>query len=192
MRTIRQIRKFLSRSQVELLVHSIISSRIDYCNALLFGAQKVECLNKLQRVQNQASKLVLRKGRLQGCPGSLRLEILHWLPVEKRIMFKVLVIVYKCFCNKAPGLVSSMLTRKFPDSMPNEDDFNCDFHEGLYYPNLCIGRRAFRFYAPRLWNVLPMFLRSSNTIEDYKKKLKTYLWQSYDELMYDFNRFRNM
>ena len=192
LKTIRQIRKFLSRSQVELLVHSIISSRIDYCNALLFGAQKVECLNKLQRVQNQASKLVLRKGRLQGCPGSLRLEILHWLPVEKRIMFKVLVIVYKCFCNKAPGLVSSMLTRKFPDSMPNEDDFNCDFHEGLYYPNLCIGRRAFRFYAPRLWNVLPMFLRSSNTIEDYKKKLKTYLWQSYDELMYDFNRFRNM
>ena len=192
LKTVRQIRKFLTRSQVELLIHSIISSRIDYCNSLLFGAQKVDCLNKLQRVQDQASKLVLRKGRLQGCPGPLRLEILHWLPVEKRIMFKVLVIIYKCFMNKAPVLLSSMLIRKFPDSTPDEDDYNCDFHEGLYYPNLNIGRRAFCFYAPRLWNVLPMYLRSSLTIEDYKKKLKTYLWQYYDELMYNFNRFRNM
>ena len=192
LKTVRKIRKFLERSQVELLIHSIISSRIDYCNALLFGAQKVDCLNKLQRVQNQASRLVLRRGRLQGCPSSLRLEILHWLPVEKRIIFKVLVIIYKCFQNKAPHLISSLLIRKFPSSTPDEDDYNCDFHEGLYYPNLNIGRRAFSFYALRLWNILPMSLRSATTIDDYKKRLKTYLWQSYDEMMYDYNRYRNM
>ena len=96
------------------------------------------------------------------------------------------------FCDKAPSLLSALLIRKFPYSTPAEDDFNCDFHEGLYYPNLNIGRRAFRFYAPRLWNVLPMSIRSVTTIDDYKKKLKTYLWQSYDELMYNYNRFRNM
>ena len=192
LKTVRQIRKFLTRSQVELLVHSIISSRIDYCNALLFGAQKVDCINKLQRVQNQASKLVLRRGRLQGFPSSLRLEILHWLPIEKRIVFKVLVIVYKCYCDKAPSLLSALLVRKFPYSTPDEEDFNCDFHEGLYYPNLNIGRRAFCFYAPRLWNVLPMSIRSVTTIDDYKNKLKTYLWQSFDELMVNYNRFRNM
>ena len=117
---------------------------------------------------------------------------MHWLPVEKRIVFKVLVIVYKCYCDKAPTLLSSLLVRKFPNSTQDEDDFNCDFHEGLYYPNLVIGRCAFCFYAPRLWNVLPMSVRCASTIDDYKNKLKTYLWQSFDELMLNYNHFRNM
>ena len=85
-----------------------------------------------------------------------------------------------------------MLVRKFPDSVEEEDDFNCDFHEGLFYPNINYGRRAFCFYAPRLWNVLPMYLRQSINIIVFKKKLKTYLWDSYDELMSNFNRYRNM
>ena len=192
LKTVRHIRKFLEKSQVELLMHSIISSRIDYCNVLLFGAQKVNCINKLQRVQDCASKLILRKGHRQGYSSSLRLELLHWLPVEKRIVFKALVVIYKCYCKKAPVSLSSILVRKFPDSTPDDDDFNCDFDDRLYYPNLNVGRRVFAFYAPRLWNVLPMYLRLAVNIDDYKKKLKTYLWDYFDDLMLNFNRFRNM
>ena len=181
LKTVRRIRKFLERSQVETIMHSIISSRIDYCNSLLFGSQKINCINKLQRVQDCASKLILRKGHLQGYPSSLRLEILHWLPVEKRIVFKILVIIYKCYIKKAPVLLSSILVRKFPDSVEDDEDFNCDFHEGLFYPNLSYGRRAFCFYAPRLWNILPMYLRQAPNINVFKKMLKTFLWQSFDD-----------
>ena len=192
LKTVRQIRKFLDQSQVEMIMHSIISSRIDYCNVLLFGSQKVNCINKLQRVQDCASRLVLGKGRLQGYPSTVRLNILHWLPVEKRIVFKILVIIYKCYHGKAPNIITSILVRKFPDSSPNDDDFNCDYDDRLYYPMLNIGRRAFSFYAPRLWNVLPMYIRQCVTLETYKKNLKTYLWESFDELMLGFNRYRNM
>ena len=173
-------------------MHSILSSRLDYCNSLLFGAQKVNCINKLQRVQNCASKLVLGKGHLQGYPNTLRLNILHWLPVEKRIVFKVIVTIYKCYHNMAPVLLSSLLVRKFPDSTMQDADFNCDFDERLFYPNLNYGRRAFSYYAPRLWNILPMYLREIPTVILFKKKLKTYLWQSFDDLMRMFNGYRNM
>ena len=44
LKSIRSIRKFLEQSQVEKLMHSIITSRLDYCNSLLFGAQKVDCI----------------------------------------------------------------------------------------------------------------------------------------------------
>ena len=192
LKTARKLRKYITQSQMESIVHCIISSRIDYCNILLFGAQKVNCVNKLQRVQNSASKVVLKKGRLQGCPSTQRLEILHWLPVEKRIVFKALVIIFKCFIGSAPILVSSLLVRKFPESTIDDDDYNCDFDDRLFYPNLSIGRRAFRFYAPRIWNALPMHLRESPNINIFKRKLKTYLWSSFDELMHNFNRFRNM
>ena len=189
--TVRQLRKYLTQTEVETLVHSIITSRVDYCNSLFFGAQKTNCIMKLQRLQNSASKIVLRKGRLQGCPSGERLNILHWLTVEKRIVFKVLVIIYGCFIGTAPVLVSSLLQRKFPSSTI-DDDFNCDFDDRLYYPVYSIGRRAFIFYAPRMWNALPIDIRSSVNKDIFKNKLKTYLWSSYDELMRNFNRYRNM
>ena len=192
LKTIRKIRRYLTEAQAKLLIHSLISSRIDYCNVLMFGAQKVNCLNKLQRVQDCASKIVLQKGRLQGYPSSYRLEILHWLPVEKRVVFKALVIIFNCFQGTAPVLLSSLLVRKFPDSIVTDDDFNCDFDDRLFYPTYSIGRRAFQFYAPRLWNVLPIDLCSCSNKDVFKKQLKTYLWESFDELKHNFNRFRNM
>ena len=154
--------------------------------------KKLIVLKKLQRVQDSASKIVLRKGRLQGCPSTERLNILHWLSVEKRIVFKVLVIIYGCFKGTAPVLVSSLLQRKFPFSTIEDDDFNCDFDDRVFYPVRSIGRRAFVFYAPRMWNALPMEIRSSITKDVFKTKLKTYLWSSFDELMRNFNRYRNM
>ena len=192
LRNIRKMRRFLTQPQAQLLVQCVITSRIDYCNVLLFGAQKVACINKLQRVQNQASRIVLQKGRLQGFPSNLRLQMLHWLSIEKRIIFKALVIIYNCYNHTAPVLLSSLLVRKFPTSLVTDDDFNCDFRTELFYPSYSIGRRSFQYYAPRLWNSLPVELCAAPTKEAFKKKLKTYLWESFDVLMYHFNGYRNM
>ena len=71
--------------------------------------------------------------------------------------------------------MSQLLVRKFPLSTVDDDDFNCDFDERLYYPLLSIGRRAFSYYAPRLWNALPLVICSSLNKDIFKKRLKTYL-----------------
>ena len=54
---IRRIRKYLSRENTETLIHAFISSRIDYCNSLLYGVPNCH-LRKLQRVQNAAARLL--------------------------------------------------------------------------------------------------------------------------------------
>ena len=39
--------------------------------------------------------------------------------------------------------------------------------------------RAFSFVAPKLWNSLPDSVRNANTIDSFKKNLKTHLFQKF-------------
>ena len=55
---ISQIRKSLLVETTEILVHALVTSRLDYCNNLLYCISGV-LLSKLQRVQNAAARLIL-------------------------------------------------------------------------------------------------------------------------------------
>ena len=56
---IRHIRKYLSKISTEKLVHAFISSRLDYCNSLLYGIPDYQ-ISKLQRVMNTSARLIYR------------------------------------------------------------------------------------------------------------------------------------
>ena len=60
--TIRKIRKYLSRESTEKLIHAFVSSRIDYCNSLLFGLPAYQ-IYKIQRVQNAAARLIYNESK---------------------------------------------------------------------------------------------------------------------------------
>ena len=69
-------------------VISLVTSRFDYCNGLLCGIPE-ELICKLQRVQNNAARVItLTKKHNHITPV---LKELHWLPVRKRIEFKILL-----------------------------------------------------------------------------------------------------
>ena len=59
---IGQIADYLDRSSLLKLVHSYISSRLNYCNALFLELPDRE-LNRLQRIQNSAPRLVSRTNK---------------------------------------------------------------------------------------------------------------------------------
>ena len=88
---IRRIRKYLSRRSTERLIHAIVSRRVDYCNSLLYGLPAYQ-LNKLQRVQNVAARLIFQESKY--CHVRPLLYNLHWLPVKFRIDFIVSSIVF--------------------------------------------------------------------------------------------------
>ena len=84
---IRRIRKYLSRENTETLIHAFVSSRIYYCNSLLYGVPNCQ-IHKLQRVQNAAARLVFEESKY--CNVTPLMKSLHWLLVKYRIIFKVL------------------------------------------------------------------------------------------------------
>ena len=99
LKSIAKIRKFLTISAAKSLIHAYVISRLDYCNCLLLGAKKY-LIRKLQNVQNTAARIVTCTTRQSDITGIL--NELHWLPIWKRIIFKILVHMYNCVKGCAP------------------------------------------------------------------------------------------
>ena len=81
---IRCIRKYLSRDSLVVLIHAFITSRLDFCNGLLYGLPKSQIV-KLQRIQNAAARLAMNIGKYSRVTQAL--QDLHWLPVRARCSF---------------------------------------------------------------------------------------------------------
>ena len=160
LKDIGKIRKSLQKDHLEKLVHSVISSRLDYCNSLLINISKDD-LYKLQKVQNTAARLVLGRRRRESARDALR--ELHWLNVETRILFKVILLVFKV----VRGLCSENMTLKFKAFNGRPSDLLL-----LETPNFNtkFGKRLFEYNGTRLWNALPCNVRNEEDIEVFKKK----------------------
>ena len=95
LRNIAKIKRYLTVSESEKLVHAFVSSKLDYCNAILFGI-KASTMRKIQRVQNYAARLVCASSSRAIDSGSL-LHNLHWLNIKQRIIFKLLLLTHNFF-----------------------------------------------------------------------------------------------
>ena len=93
LRNINQISRFLARPTNERVVNVIITSRLDYCNALLYGTSAVN-IARLQRIHNSSARLILRSPRSDSATPLLRK--LHWLHIVCIVHFKLLVLTYTC------------------------------------------------------------------------------------------------
>jgi len=91
-RAIRHERHLLTLDLAQTLACSRILSRIDYCNFVLYGAPS-GTIQKLQRVQNNAARIVLQAPRRSDV--SSLLQTLHWLSVEQCINYKLAVLTFK-------------------------------------------------------------------------------------------------
>ena len=106
---IRRIRKYLSVKVTESLFHTLVTSRIDHCNSLLFGLPDCR-LNKLQRVLTAAARLIYMAPKF--CHITPILVELHWLPVRWRIDYKILLITFKAINGLAPLYLSDLVSIK--------------------------------------------------------------------------------
>ncbi len=99
LRNIAKLRNMLSVSDAEKLVHAFMTSRLDYCNALLDG-WPASSINKQQIVQNAAAKVLTRSRKYDHITPIL--QSLHWLPIKFCISYKIIWLAYKALNDLAP------------------------------------------------------------------------------------------
>ena len=102
---IRRISKFLSKECLQTLVHAFVTSRLDYCNSLLYGLPKYQ-ICKPQRVQNTAARLISNTGKYDRI--SPVLYNLHWLTLFYLIYFKILTVTFKAIQGMSPCYISDL------------------------------------------------------------------------------------
>ena len=181
---IGKIRHLLDRTSTEKLIHGFVTSRLDYCNSLLYGLPQYK-IKKLQHVQNAAARLVVRTKVERHANTMPILKELHWLPVEQRIHFKILCIIFKLIrhVDSAPSYLTDIVQVCTPSYRTRScrevilAPFSYKSH-GKMTSNQ-YGDRALSVVAPDLWNNLPSNLRSLTQFNQFKSHLKTYLFKQH-------------
>ena len=172
LRNISAIRHLLPTSSAENLIHSLVTARLDYCNSLLVGVP--ECrLKQLQRVQNVAARILSMSPK--GTHVSPILVSLHWLPIRERILFKILLLTFKCLSNSAPSYLQELVTRQ-----QHTRSLRSNSQQLLTVPKIRLksyGERSFQFVAAIEWNKLPLSIKECSSVSVFKTRLKTYLFE---------------
>ena len=171
-RSIGQIRKYLDQNSAEKLVNSLVTSHLDYCNSLLYGIPTAQ-LNRLQKIQNTAARIVMRVRKFDHI--SPVLKQLHWLPVSKRLEYKILLLAFKALHNQGPSYITDLLEIYKPSR-----ELRSGTKLQLVVPKTRLamfGDRTFSKAAALHWNNLPEDVKCSPSSDIFKKRLKTHLFK---------------
>ena len=173
LRKIQHLSLFLDANSIKQLIISYMFSKLDYCNILLYNLPN-ELIEKLQKIQNHAARLITKTNfRSHISPSLIKL---HWLPVKSRLKYKCAVYCYKCVHGIAPPYLSNMLKMYVPSRNLRSKSklLLCTKNPSF----VRVGGRAFSIHGPSFWNTLPYDLRSITTIARFKAELKTYLFKN--------------
>ncbi len=176
LRNIGAIRSLLTSTATEQLIHSLVTSRLDYCNSLLYGIPGYQ-KDRLQRMQNIAARIVTRCDRRDHITPVLK--SLHWLPVKYRIDFKILLFVYKCMNDLAPSYLIELVKPYHQERYSTRRNSQHCLNKPPLFNLKSYGERSFTFSAPTEWNKLPLEIRTASSIECFKSQLKTHLFKKH-------------
>ena len=175
-RNIGKIRNYLDQPIAEKLVHAFVTSKIDFCNSLLYGLSKKQ-LDKLQHILNAAARINKKSQNFQHI--SSVLLNLHWLPVTKRIEFKILTITHKALNGMALSYICDLPQVHHPNrnlrSASRSLSLVVPIHQTQAYD-----ARSFSVAALTLWNSLSVLtLKARKLSVSLKESSKHFLFNQF-------------
>ena len=172
LRNISRIWPRITYQSAQIIIQSLILSRLDYFNLLLAGAANIH-LDKLQLIQNMACRVIFNLCKYDHVSDHLR--SLHWLKICKRIVYKIACLVYNCM----NGLASQNLIDLLPSNPSKWTLRSSSWSASMYVPRTCRTsqvQQSFQSIGLHIWASLPETVRRSGSVNEFRSKLKTHLF----------------
>ena len=149
-----------------------MTSRIDYCNSLLYGLPQT-VVQRLQRVQNCAARIVSRTKKYDHITPVL--QKLHWLPICLRPTYKTLVLTYTVLKGLAPNYLQELLKLRCPGRTLRSSSLS--ILDKPLSQTVTYGDRRFAVAAANCWNPLPNEVKNTESLASFRCQLKTHLFK---------------
>ena len=172
LRKIKSIKNYLNQESLKTLVSALILSHIDYGNIVLMGLPKLQT-QKIQSIINTTARLISEARKFDSITPVLK--DLHWLKIEERIQYKMILQVHKCLKMESPCYLSSKLSTV--SSLPERKKLRSSNTMDIVRvrANTILENRRFEVAAPIHWNNLPNHLKSITPTTNFSKCLKIHL-----------------
>jgi len=161
----------LTHEAARTLIQAFISSRLDYCNSLLYSVSD-NLIRRVQSVQNATARLLTGAGRRDHISPVLRQ--LHLLPVQRRVDYKLACFVFSTLSGHAPPYLADdihLTSESHRRRLRSFTDRSC----AVPRTHNTFGDRSFAVAGPRVWNSLPAHLRDEDiTYGSFRRELKTF------------------
>ena len=159
-----------------------MTSRIDYCNAILAAAPKTT--DRLQRVLNAAARVVSDTNKFDQGLSRLMHQELHWLDIPERVNYKLGVLTHRCLLGKALVYLSNCCIPV--TQVTSRRHLRSAARHQLTIPRHSLstyGRWAFAVAGPTMFNILPDDLRDpAVSTSTFRQSLKTHLFSAYQHV----------
>jgi hypothetical protein len=172
LRSLRHIRPCLTLDMAKSVAVAIVQSRLDII-AILYSLAFPKIIFASYSASRTLARIVV--GHPLAASSSELLYNLHWLPVHHRINFKIALLTFKLLTLNQPSYLASLVKFNIALRTLRSSDQHI-----LYLPRTCTvtGGRAFNLAASKIWNSLPISIRSSPSIASFKQQLKTFYFSS--------------
>ena len=170
---LRRLRPYMNTTTTTLLIHSLIISRLQYCNSLLATVNK-DKIKHFDKIINRSIRLIYRLNRNDYSTSVTELrQRLNWMTTTDSIDYKLLTILKKTLTYEQPHVLRLSLNIKSNNRQLRTSDLTI-----LTLPttNSKYGKKRFSSIASYKWNRLPKQLLSPTiSPNSFKRKLKSFL-----------------
>ena len=165
---LRQLSQYVSTETQKFFYQGYILPLLDY-GSVTWGATSAMNIERLLKLQKRAARIILKTDL--NIPSADMFRELGWLPVGKRIDYNKTVLTCKAFNNMAPEYITKLLT---PMSEAHSLNLQSAVNGTLHVPKsrTTLYDGTFTCSAPKLWNSSPLEVRSSDSLNSFKKAVK--------------------
>ena len=170
---LRRIKSFLSTDDRHTFYRAMVTPLYEY-GSIIWGDVSKHIANRITTLQKYAGRTILDIRNRREINSTELFKKLNWLPFSDLITFLRATLMFKCFNNAAPTYMSDKF-HKLRDLHSIYTRQATADHLALPKFKLATAQNSFSFKGAKLWNSLPISIKSSTLLSSFKRNLSKHL-----------------